>query len=205
MGKVAFDISISLDGYVAGPNDSPDNGLGDAGEGLHEWVLETKAWREPHGYEGGKEGPENDLMARAFEAGAIIIGRRMYDNARAWGGKPPFGIPVFILTSEEKAGEEFENGTTFTFLSDPEEALGLAREAAGDQLVAIGGGARTIRTYIEMGAVDHFTIHIAPILLGGGVSLLEGLGPESLRFRPTGVLRGEEAVHIDYEVDSSPE
>lgn len=199
MSRVYFEISMSLDGYVAGPNDGVGNGLGDSGERLHDWVVRLSRWKEMHGYEGGAEGPENEMMERSFRAGAIILGRRMYENAEGWGERPPFPIPVFVLTSEDRE-PRVAGDCKFTFLSDPAEALRLAREAAGGSPVAIDGGARTIRTYIEMGVVDEFTIHIAPVILGGGVALFEGLGPEALGFRPTAVLQGDEAVHIDYEV-----
>lgn len=200
MSKIHFDISMSLDGYVAGPNDGIGNGLGDEGERLHEWVVRLRSWHEAHGYEGGAEGPENDLMSRAARAGAIILGRRMYENAEGWGDSPPFQAPAFVLTSGEQRRHECDNGASFTFLADAEAALSLAREAAGEKDVAIAGGARTIRTFIELGAVDEFTIHLAPVLLGGGVALFEGLGPEALGFHPASVLQGREAVHVDYEV-----
>jgi dihydrofolate reductase len=202
---VYFDISISLDGYVAGPNDGPENGLGDGGEALHEWIFGLKSWREPHGREGGAEGPEDELIKRSFAAGAIIIGRRMYQNAGGWGDEPPFKVPVFVLTGNPREKRECDNGTSFTFLSDPAEALHRARDEAGERDVAIGGGARAIRTFIEMGVVGRFGIHVAPLLLGGGVSLFDGLDPDSLGFRPTAVLQGAEVVHIDYEVTAAPE
>jgi dihydrofolate reductase len=203
MTTVQFDITTSLDGYVAGPNDGPDNGLGDNGEALHEWILKLASWRESHGHEGGVEGGrEDEMMARALESKASIVGRRMYENAGGWGDEPPFKMPVFVLSSEEREPRVCDNGTTFTFVSDPDEALAQAKEVAGsDGVIAIGGGAQAIRTYIEKGAVDRFTIHVAPLLLGGGVRLFEGITPEAIGFHPVSAYHGELAAHIDYEVD----
>jgi dihydrofolate reductase len=197
MGKITFDISVSLDGFVAGPNDDPDNGLGDGGEALHEWVTVLESWREMHGYEGGEKGPDSDVLEESFaNVGAVIVGRRMFDNAREWGDEPPFGVPVFVVTHRER--ESFEKGgTTFHFVDGVETALEQAREAAGDKDVAIGGGASVIQQYLGAGLVDEFQLHVVPLALGGGVRLFEdGLPPQA--FEKRRVIDSPAVTHLKY-------
>ena len=177
MGKVTFDISMSLDGFVAGPNDGIGNGLGDGGEALHEWAVELKSFQELHGREGGEEGTDSDVLAETFaKVGAIIIGRRMFDLAeQPWGEEPPFHMPVFVVTHREREPLAKQGGTTFHFVTDGiEAALAQAREAAGDKDVAIGGGASVIQQYLAAGLVDEFQVHVVPLLLGDGVRLFDG-------------------------------
>src|SRR5688572_11362938 len=122
---------MSLDGFIAGPNDGPELGLGEGGERLHEWAYELESWRAPHGLEGGERNADSEIIAEAFEsAGAIVVGRRMFDNARGWGDEPPFHMPVFVLTHEER--EPVTKGdTTFTFVNGVGDAYERARAAAG--------------------------------------------------------------------------
>ena len=200
-GQVFFDITTSLDGFVAGPNDSLDDPLGIGGEKLHEWIFGLASWREPHGLEGGEAGPDSDLLDEATtRSGAVIVGRRMFDLARGWGDEPPFRKPVFVLT--HRAGERLERkgGTTFTFVTDGiESALEQARAAAGDMDVAIGGGAETIQQYLSAGHVDEFQIHVAPMLLGGGVRLFEQ-APAELGLELAGVIESPRVTHLKYRV-----
>lgn len=176
MGEVYADISMSLDGFVAGRNDGPELGLGEEGERLHEWVTRLRTWREPHGLEGGEESDDSAIVEESItRSGAVIVGRRMFDNAHGWGDTPPFHKPVFVLTHEEREPEEKEGGTTFTFVEGVERALELARAAAGDADVAIGGGASTIQQFLAAGLIDELQIHVVPLLLGGGVRLFDGL------------------------------
>src|SRR5215210_7266172 len=162
MSRLFFDLSISLDGYLAGPNQTLDEPLGRGGEALHEWALATRAWRAPHGMEGGEVGADSDVMEETIRrAGATIMGRRMFSggsgpwkddpNADAWwGDEPPFHHPVFILTHHEREPVVKEGGTTFTFVTDGiESALEQARAAAGDRDVAIGGGADVAQQYLD--------------------------------------------------------
>jgi dihydrofolate reductase len=183
MGIVIVDISVSLDGYVAGPEPSLEDPLGKGGEALHEWAFELAAWREPHGREGGTESHAGDrVRARREQVGAHIMGRRMFsggeggweDDPRAsgwWGDEPPFGVPVFVLTHH--AREPLTLGaTTFHFVTDgPDAALELAREAAAGRWVQVSGGAETIRHYLERGVVDELEVHVAPVRLGAGTPL----------------------------------
>lgn len=167
---------MSVDGFVAGPNDSVDNGLGDRGEELHEWVLRLRGWREAHGYEGGEAGPDDERFEAAIEAvGAIVMGRRMFDHGEGpWGDEPPFHKPVFVLTHRPREALVKAGGTTFTFVEEGiESAVAQAREAAGEKDVAIAGGGEAIRQAIEAGLLDELEIHLVPVLLGGGVRLFD--------------------------------
>ena len=156
MTKIRSDISVSVDGYVAGPDPSMEDPLGKGGEELHEWVLKLAAWREPHGREGGETGGESDAVFREHfgSIGATIMGRRMYSNGSGpweddpkadgwWGDEPPFHHPVFILTHHEREPVEKDGGTTFNYVTEGiEAALDRAREHAGDKDVAVAGGAK---------------------------------------------------------------
>jgi dihydrofolate reductase len=210
MGKLNFAISVSLDGYVAGPNQTLDEPLGEGGEQLHEWVVALKAWREPHGREGGETGPESDLMeAMIRNTGATVMGRRMFSgghgpweddpNADAWwGDDPPFHHPVFILTHHAREPVTKQGGTTYTFVTDGiRSALEQARAAAGDKDVAIAGGANVAQQYLAAGLVDELLLHVVPVLLGGGVRLFDDQPPGTLE--RTRVLEGPSGVtHLQY-------
>jgi dihydrofolate reductase len=204
------DISISLDGYAAGPNPSLDDPLGVGGQQLHEWVFALKAWREPHGMEGGEENADSELVERVVSrAGAEIMGRRMFSGGEGpweddpnahgwWGDNPPFHHHVFVLTHHERDPLEMEGGTTFVFVTDGiESALEQARAAAGDKDVRVGGGAEAIQQYIRAGLLDELHIHVAPVLLGGGRLLLEGLEP--MKVSQTAVAGSSSGVaHLSY-------
>jgi dihydrofolate reductase len=212
MGQVICDISMSLDGYVAGPKPTLEEPLGKGGEQLHEWVLATRPWRESHGREGGEEGSvDSDVVdEHVGRPGATIMGRRMFSggsgawesdpNADAWwGDEPPFHHPVFVLTHNERDPVEKSGGTTFTFVTGGiESALDQARAAAGDRDVAIAGGGGTVSQYLAAGLLDELQVHVAPVLLGGGTRLFDGYAGrlECTRMvqSPTGV------AHLRYDV-----
>jgi dihydrofolate reductase len=203
MGRLRFDISMSLDGFVAGPNDGVGNGLGDGGERLHEWVYGLESWREPHGYEGGETGEESDILGEAFDAlGAIVMGRRMFDLAEgAWGDDPPFHMPVFVLTHRPRDPIVKQGGTTFTFVTDGiESALEQAREAAGDKDVGVAGGASVAQQYLKAGLLDELQIHLVPILLGDGVRLFDQLGDAQIELEATRVIDSPRVTHLRFEV-----
>jgi dihydrofolate reductase len=197
-GTVKVDISMSLDGYVAGPDDGPEQPLGRGGEGLHEWVVATEGWRERHGYEGGTRGVDSQMLEEAFAGvGAIVMGRRMFDLGEPyWGEDPPFRMPVFVVTHEPR--EAIVRGkTTFAFVTGgPEGAVELARKAAGDGDVSIGGGADVIRQLLGAGLVDQVRLHVVPVLLGGGASLFEGLDPEQVRFEQERGIGSDGVTHL---------
>ncbi|MEX2210344.1 MAG: dihydrofolate reductase family protein [Gaiellaceae bacterium] len=210
MSKLTLDISMSLDGFVAGPNITLEEPLGQGGEQLHEWAVAARSWRQSHGLEGGEEGPDSDVLAEAIgAAGATIMGRRMFSggegpweddpNADAWwGDDPPFHHPVFVLTHHPREPVEKRGGTTFTFVTDGiESALEQARATAGEQNVAIGGGATVAQQYLGAGLLDELQLHVAPVLLGAGVRLFDG---EQGKLELTRVIESPAATHLRYRV-----
>ena len=211
MSKVRAHISTSLDGYVAGPNQSQQYPLGEGGEGLHDWVVRLKVWRELHSLEGGEENASTTVLAEeTANVGSEIMGRGKFGPATRgpwgdnpwrgwWGEEPPFHKPVFVLTHHEREPLILSD-TTFTFVTDGiESALGRAREAAGDKDVFIGGGADVINQFLVAGLVDELELHVAPILLGGGARLFAGVGPE-LNLEELRVIEAPGVAHLKYRV-----
>ena len=201
MGKVVFEISMSLDGFIAGPNDRPGLGLGEGGERLHQWAYELASWRERHGLAGGQTNRDAELLDEALRnTGASIVGRRMFDNAEGWGENPPFEMPVFILTHQ--AREPLVKGrTTFTFVTDGiESALAQARAAAGAKNVAIGGGANIAQQYLKAGLLDEIEIHLVPILLGDGIRLFDHLGDAQIELERIRVIDSPSVTHLRFRV-----
>ena len=211
MGKVFVEVTTSLDGYVAGPNQTLEEPLGRGGEMLHEWLYRLASWRKSHGQAGGEEGPDSALLDETLErTGAVVMGRRMFSGGSGpwendpnadgwWGDEPPFHVPVFILTSHPREAVVKEGGTTYTFVADGfRAALEQAQTAAGDKDVSISGGANVIQQAIDAGAVDELHIHIAPLLLGGGVRLFDGGASVTLRRRH--VVDSPAATHLNFEV-----
>ena len=213
MQKLTFEISMSLDGFVAGPNPSLEDPLGEGGERLHEWVIQLAAWRETHGLSGGETNVDSALLEQSLSnTGAILMGRRMFSGGEGpwdadpkadgwWGDEPPFRMPVFILTHHARDPVVKQGGTTFTFVTDgPEVALEEARAAAGEKDVAIGGGASVAQQYLRAGMLDEMMIHVVPVLLGGGVRLFENLDP-GLELKQTEVLESPSGVaHLRFRV-----
>ncbi len=206
MSELTVDISVSLDGFVAGPRPTLEHPLGEGGERLHEWLYALEGFREAHGMEGGVETDDDAVFREMMGAGATIMGRKMFsggsgaweDDPRAngwWGDEPPFRHPVFVLTHQ--AREDLVLGETrFVFVTDGiESALRQAREAAGAARVAIGGGADVVQQYLAAGLVDELRLHIAPVLLGDGTRLFDGPGPE---LRLAGVRHSDAATHLTY-------
>jgi dihydrofolate reductase len=202
VGKVTVDISMSLDGFIAGPNDGPELGLGEGGEKLHEWVVGLESWRERHGLAGGETGRDAEILDEAFrDVGAVVLGRRMFDNAKGWGDEPPFHVPVFVLTHEAREKLVKEGGTTFTFVTDGiESALEQAKAAAGDKDISIAGGASTVQQYLNAGLLDELQIHLVPLMLGGGVRLFDQADPERIELEPIRVIESPRVTHLKYRV-----
>jgi len=210
MTQVTCDLTMSLDGYIAGPNQTLEEPLGRGGEGLHEWVFRLKAWREQHGLEGGETGDDDDIVRETVASSAAhVMGRRMFssgegpweDDPKAdgwWGDDPPFRAPVFVLTHHARERVEKENGTSYTFVTDGlEAALEQARAAAGGKNVQLDGGASIIQQALRAGLLDELNIHVAPVLLGdGGVRLLDGLQPIELEL--TRVVESPFVTHLRY-------
>ena len=214
MSKLRFEIAISADGYVAGPNQSEEHPLGEGGEQLHEWVIKLDAWRKSHGRSGGEVNPSSEVVEEAMEnVGAVIMGRNMFgggpgpwdDSWRGWWGEdPPFHVPVFVLTHHEREPLEMEGGTSFHFVTDgPESALAQAREAAAGKDVRLGGGAEAAQQYLRSGAIDELQLNLVPVLLGAGERLFESVGAD-LELEQTRVIHTPEVTHIRYEVRAGP-
>jgi dihydrofolate reductase len=213
MSTVICDISISLDGYVAGPNQTLEEPLGRGGEQLHDWLVATKAWRETHGMEGGEDNADSKRFEeRIRSVGATIMGRRMFSggsgpwdedpNAASWfGDLPPFHHPVFILTHHARDPEVKDGGTTYTFVTDGiESALEQARAAAGGKDVLVAGGAEAVQQYLAAGLVDELELHVAPLLLGGGARLLDQLGSNLPKLERMDVSDSPAVTHLRYRV-----
>jgi dihydrofolate reductase len=210
VSKVKCQISISADGFLAGPNQSEEQGLGEGGEALHEWVVKLSAWRGSHGHEGGEVNRSSAIFEEATAGtGAVIMGRNMFGPVRGpwteplwngwWGDDPPFKVPVFVLTHYER--EPLTLGeTTFHFVTEgAERAVELAREAAGDKDIAVGGGGETIQELIRAGLLDELLVNQVPVVLGEGVRLFDGI-PPSVKLEQARVVEGDGVAHLVYAV-----
>jgi dihydrofolate reductase len=188
LSRLRLKISMSLDGFVAGPAQSVQNPLGIGGERLHDWVVSLAVWRQAHGQPGGEVNASTPVLEESLvNIGATIMGRNMFgghpggwDAAKPWNGwwgeDPPFHHPVFVLTHHAREPLVLKGGTTFTFVTDGlQSALDKARRAAGDKDVSLAGGAQAARQYLAAGLVDEMEIHVAPTLLGRGERLFEAL------------------------------
>jgi len=191
MSRLRFKISMSLDGFVAGPRQSVANPLGIGGMRLHEWVVPLAVWRAAHGLEGGEVDESTRVVVESLSnIGATVMGRNMFGGHPGpwdagnpwngwWGADPPFHHPVFVLTHYAREPLELEGGTTFTFVTDGiEAALERARRAAGGKDVSLAGGANAARQYLSAGLVDEMEIHLVPTLLGSGERLFDGAGDD---------------------------
>jgi dihydrofolate reductase len=210
MNKVRAHISVSADGYVAGPNQSIENPLGEGGESLHDWVVALRAWREPHGMEGGEENASTPVVEESLVGiGAEIMGRGKFGGGPGpwgedpwpgwWGENPPFHMPVFVLTHHGREPLTLAD-TIFTFVTGGiESALAQAGEAAAGRDVFIGGGADVINQYLAAGLVDELELHIVPLLLGGGARLFDGVGPK-VRMEQVRAVEAPGVTHVKYRV-----
>jgi dihydrofolate reductase len=210
MSKVRVHISVSADGYVAGPNQSLENPLGERGEDLHGWVVALKAWREPHGLAGGEVNASTPVVEESLaNVGAEIMGRGKFGGGPGpwgddpwqgwWGEEPPFHMPVFVLTHHEREPLTLSD-TTFTFVTGGiESALDQARTAAAGKDVVIGGGADAINQYLAARLVDGLELHIVPLVLGGGARLFDGLGPD-LELEQVRAIEAPGVTHLKYRV-----
>jgi dihydrofolate reductase len=210
MAKLRFQITMSLDGYVAGPDQSLDDPLGRGGMALHEWAFATRSFRAEHGGEGGETGLDDDRIAASTEnIGATIMGRNMFGPVRGawgdeewrgwWGDDPPYHTPVFVLTHHPHEPLEMKGGTTFHFVTEGiETALERALDAAGGGDVALGGGASTVQQYLRARLVDEMEIHVVPLLLGGGERLFDNLDGGSTGYVCTGLVSSPAAAHFTY-------
>jgi dihydrofolate reductase len=213
MAQVKVDISMSLDGFVAGPNQTLEQPLGEEGERLHQWALGLASWRERHGLPGGETNADDELVAESLRAiGAYVMGRKMFSGGEGpweddpnadgwWGDEPPFRVPVFVVTHHPRETVTKQGGTTFAFVTGGiEAALEQARAAAGDGDVAVAGGASVVQQYLTAGLLDELQIHVAPVLLGGGVRLFDRPGPGPVALEATRVIGSPSVTHLRYRV-----
>jgi dihydrofolate reductase len=203
MGKVTFDMSMSLDGFIAGPDDNAEQGLGKGGERLHEWGYDLASFKERHGRSGGERNRDDEILKEAFaNVGATLMGRRMFDlGEKPWGDDPPFRVPVFVVTHHARDTLQKEGGTSFTFVTDGiESALEQARAAADDKDISVAGGANVIQQCLEAGLIDEFQIHVAPQLLGEGRRLFDDRGAEPIELENTRVIESPGVTHLRFRV-----
>lgn len=205
-------MSMSLDGFVAGPNQSVDHPLGVGGERLHEWIYPLAAWRGPQGLEGGEVNASTPLLEEIqANIGATVMGRNMFGGGPGpwsaepwngwWGDEPPFHHPVFVLTHHPRETLVLRGGNTFTFVTDGiEPALEQAKRAAAGKDVSLGGGARAAQQYLAAGLVDEMLINLVPIVLGDGERLLDGLGERLPKLEPTDTIAAPGVTHLRFEV-----
>jgi dihydrofolate reductase len=210
MSKVRVHISVSVDGCVAGPNQSLENPLGEGGERLHEWLVSLRAWREAAGLDGGEVNVSTAVVEETMaNVGAEIMGRGKFgggpgpwgdDGWRGWWGEePPFHKPVFVVTQHEREPLTLAD-TTFTFVTDGiESALAQARAAAGEKDVVIGGGANVINQYLAGGLVDELELHIVPLVLGDGARLFAGVGPQT-ELEQVRAIEAPGVTHVKYRI-----
>src|SRR5262245_21766249 len=208
MSRLRMSITTSLDGYVAGPDQSVDDPLGKGGMQLHEWAFTLAAWREAHGLEGGEVNASTAVVEATLDnVGATIMGRNMFGGSGSWedtpwdgwwGADPPFHHPVFVVAHHPREPLEMQGGTTFHFVTDGiESALRQAQEAAGGKDVNLGGGAQVAGEYLNAGLLDELRISVVPVLLGGGSRLLDGVGPE-VELELVGAVDAPGVTHLTY-------
>jgi len=213
MPRLILEVSMSLDGFIAGPDQTLDEPLGRGGDRLHEWAFPLASFRERHGQSGGERNADDEVVAEALaRTGAVVMGRHMFsggsgpwaDDPNAdgwWGDDPPFHAPVFILTRHPRETVTKEGGTTFTFVTDGiETALELARAAADDKEISLAGGANVAQQYLKAGLLDELQIHLVPVLLGDGVSLFDRLVIDPTRLETTSVIASPSVTHIRFQV-----
>ena len=212
MSKLRFQITMTLDGYVAGPNQSVENPLGEGVGPLHDWVYNLKTFREMHGEQGGETGVNDDVLREAFEnVGATIMGRNMFGGGPGpwredpwngwWGDDPPYHTPVFVLTHHAREPLAMQGGTTFFFVTNGvESALKQAREAAGGKDVSLGGGAKAAQQYLREGLIDEMEIHLVPLLLGYGERLFNNLSGSGVKLAPVRTIEAPGVTHLKYRI-----
>lgn len=196
MGRVVIDISMSLDGFVTAPDDAPGRGLGTGGEVLHNWVF-GGPWSNEEAPAFRPVGIDREVLDEALGADVAVVGRRMYDIVDGWGGEPPGSGTCIVVT--HRVEDQPDPSTGFVFVDGVEPALARAQELAGDGTVTIGGGASIAQQALQAGLVDELSIHLAPVLLGGGRPLFGNLGTH-LALERLRVLDSPHATHLRYRV-----
>lgn len=213
MGKFKFNISCSLDGFVAGPAQSVQHPLGVGGEGLHSWAFELETFRRVHGMPGGAVNASSEVAEEmSADTGAVIMGRNMFGGHPGgwdaqnpwtgwWGDNPPFHVPVFVLTHHARAPLVLEGGTTFHFITTGIQAAhAQAKLVASDKDITLGGGAKAAQQYLNAGLIDEINLSIVPIFLGSGERLFDGIAPGQLKLERTRVIEAPGVTHMRYRV-----
>jgi dihydrofolate reductase len=213
MANVRLDISMSLDGFVAGSDPTLELPLGVGGERLHEWVFGLQSFREHHGMAGGETNRDDEIVAEGVAAtGAVVMGRKMFsggtgsweDDPNAdgwWGDEPPFGVPVFVLTHHARERKAMKGGTDFVFVTDGiESALEQASAAAGDKDVLVAGGGEAAQQYLRAGLLDVVQIHLVPVFLGEGVRLFDGIPLDTVALEAERVVTSPNVTHLRFRV-----
>jgi dihydrofolate reductase len=210
MSKVKLSITMSLDGYVAGPDQTKNDPLGVGGEQLHEWLVSLAAFRETHGEGGGEVNASTPVAEQILgNVGATVMGRNMFgggpgpwgDNAWKgyWGDNPPYHHPVFVVTRHPREPLVMQGGTTFHFVTEGiEAALERAKEVAGEKDVSIGGGATIVQQFLAAGLLDEMLISVVPLILGGGARLFDNLGGRAPTLKQVEVIEAPGVAHIRY-------
>jgi dihydrofolate reductase len=211
VSKLRLDITMSLDGFVAGPNASLEDPLGKGGMRLHEWAFAAASWREQHGLSGGEANADSDVIQESLDAlGAVLMARRMFSGGEGpwaedpnangwWGDDAPYEVPVFVLTHHAREPLHLRGGS-FTFVTDGiEAALARASEAAGDKDVLVAGGASLAQQYLAAGLLDELQIHVVPLFLGDGVRLFDQVDPV-VDLELTRVIESPTVTHLRYRV-----
>ncbi|WP_158851768.1 dihydrofolate reductase family protein [Saccharothrix deserti] len=213
MTKVTAQMSVSLDGFYAGPRHEGDGDWLESAESaaffrVTRWAINAMAWRERQGFAGGEQDTNSDIIRETFEAaGAYVMGRRMADCGEVpWGEKPPFRAPVFVVTHRPRPTLERKGGTSFTYVTDGiASAVEQAKAAAGGKNVAVAGGGSLVRQVLAAGLLDELDLHVVPVVLGTGMRLLDAdLGldaKEGIELTPTRVVHTPDVTHIRYSVD----
>jgi dihydrofolate reductase len=191
-------MSMSLDGFIAGPNDEQGNGLGDGGGRLHEWLWTSDVPGGPSGVPGRPPGADGEMFDEFMATGAVVTGRRTFDMAGGWAGDHHDGVPIFVLSSREPDPDK-SDWPLVTYVSDVEEAMTRAKQAAGDKDVLVHG-ARTAQVALRAGALDELQIHLIPVLLGQGRRLFEHLDAEHVELELTRVAQSPDVTHLRYRV-----
>lgn len=211
MGDVVLEISMSLDGYVAGPNQRPEEPLGDGGEDLHAWALELDVWNREHGRDTGVRNASSEVLEELLaNVGAFVMGRNMFGGGPGdwgdgswegwWGDDPPYHKPVFVLTNHPREPLE-KSDTTFHFVTDGiESAIEQAQQAAGDQRVKVIGGANTCNQALAAGLVDEIDVNVSPLFLGAGERLFADLGGEPPELELVRAVDAPRVTHLKYRV-----
>ena len=211
MSKLRFRITLSLDGYVAGPNQSVKEPLGEGGMELHKWAFALDTWRKMHGMTGGEANASSKVMEEQLaNTGAVIMGRNMFGGHPGpwakenpwvgwWGDNPPFHHPVFVLTHYHRGTLHCDGGTTFTFVTEGiESALDQAFQAANGKDVALAGGAHAAQQYLKAGLVDEMELSIVPVLLGSGERLFENVGPNPNGWKLVRAVEAPGVAHLKF-------